>query len=143
MKDTWEYRKSRMRQSPSAAELKVFMLLQSHVPPGIFEPLGSVVCYNSEDGLQVVSRERMTTELWEKCRGFVTVPDFTYRPKKLPFYLDGDPHERPRVKMRDERINKWLEEFGWKPVRFPYRGTLGDARAEKIMLEIVEKVTET
>jgi len=144
MKDTLEYKKARMRQSPSAAELKVFTLLQSRVPPGTFEPLGSAVCYNSEDGLQVVSRERMTTTLWDKCMqsGFVTVPDFTYRPGKLAFYLDGPPHTHSKVKQRDEKINKHLWSHGWLAVRFAYSGTLSDARAEQIVQETVEKVKE-
>lgn len=140
-KDTWEHRRARMRTSPSRAELAVFLALQRRVGPGVLEPLGTTVCFNPHDGVQIVPRERMTVALWERCmrEGFVTVPDFTLGPQRRAFYLDGEPHTHARVKLRDEHIDSCLAQVGWQATRFPYMGRMSQRQEDEIVDTIAKE----
>ena len=70
----------------------------------------------------------------------ITLIDIAFPEKKVAIYCDGDYwHKLPGYKERDERCNKFLEERGWKVLRFWEHEIKGDL--EGCMKRIEEVIT--
>lgn len=69
-----------------------------------------------------------------------SVPDFYFPEKKLCVYLDGPPHLKAKKEKRDDELNEFLAEKGYKVMRFPYKPPLSDREAKAILEEIIKEV---
>jgi len=131
--------RTRMRQSPSKAEIAVRIELHRR---GL-KPLTDMVCIFTEP-MTITSKDNVTTDMLKNHPKF-TVPDFLFMPvtlsdsrRILPVYLDGAPHKRRGVLKRDEEINeKWLEN-DVEPLRYAYKGKLSLGGKEEVC-NLIEK----
>lgn len=105
--------KERMSQSPSKAEIKLLLALESH-------------------GLARGAFSQMEISLWS------TQPDIFYPTKGIAIYLDGPPHLKGHVQDRDEKITERLQKKGLKVLRFSYTPPISDQRLDEIVQAIKE-----
>ena len=54
------------------------------------------------------------------------IADFACLPKKLVIEIDGGYHQLPEQQVSDEERTKWLEEQGFKVIRFTNEEIIGD-----------------
>lgn len=137
-KDKWAERKARMQTNTPKLEIMVDIELQKRGLLNRFDAKGSALVFTRKDGLHLMLREQTPRELIAELRAkdaFMCVPDRSCSEKRTAFFFDGPPHQTKGERLRDEQVDEWLNQLGWKAVRFPYK-----APSRKLVVEICEKI---
>jgi len=111
------------------------MELQRRGLAGRMLPRGSTILFDADNGYVIVKPEWVTRRMIKNAVCW-TVPDVPF-PTFLS-YLDGEVHQTRGARMRDDRINGFLDGAGLRFGRFPYRGRLSHVR----LLEIADAIVE-